>query len=74
MQEHHPILIKEIELLEASSEFLSMARQNKFKNLSDIAQHPVSELMKKPGMNFRMLAELGHILKSFDLMDIIDED
>lgn len=74
MQKKHPILDKDIELLETSNEFLLMARQNKFKNLGEIAEHPVSELMKKPGMNYRMLAELGEILKVYDLMSIIDED
>ena len=74
MQKQHPILDKDIELLETSNEFLSMARLNEFKNLAELAQNPVSVLMKKPGMNYRMLAELGEILKRFELMDIIDED
>ena len=74
MQKENPILKKDIELLATSDEFRLMAKRNDFRNLRDIADHPVSELMKKPGMNYRMLAELGEILKSYDLMDIIDED
>lgn len=74
MQKHNPILEKDIELLETSEEFLLMAKQNKFRTLADIAEHPVTELMRKPGMNYRMLAELGRILKRHDLMEIIDED
>lgn len=74
MQKDNPILQKDLELLDTSQEFLLMAKKNNFRSLGDIAEHPVTELMKKPGMNYRMLAELGEILKAYDLMGIIDED
>lgn len=74
MQKDNPILQKELELLETSQEFLLMAKKNNFRNLGDITEYPVTELMQKPGMNYRMLAELGEILKAHDLMGIIDED
>ena len=59
MQKEHPILKKDIELLATSDEFRLMAEQNEFKNLGDIADHPVSELMKRPGMNYRMWRNWG---------------
>ncbi len=74
MQNENSILQKDLELLELSIEFLLMAWSNGFKNLKDITGYPVSELMKKPGMNYRMLAELGEILNNNNLLDIIDED
>lgn len=74
MLKEHPILEKNIELVGTSDEFQEMAKQNDFKSLGELVKHPVSQLMKMPGMNYRMLAELGQILKQYELMDIINED
>lgn len=51
-----------------------MSKQNKFKNLFDITQVTVADLMKRPGMNYRMLAELGEILNRYGLIDLMEED
>jgi DNA-directed RNA polymerase alpha subunit len=68
------LLEKNIELVGTSEKFQAMAKQNGFKSLGELVKHPVSELMKMPGMNYRILAELGQILKQYELMDIINED
>lgn len=69
----HPILYTDIENLATSDEFQRMAGRNKFKNLNHITEFTVSELMDKPGMNYRMLAELGEILKGYGLIDLMKE-
>ena len=74
MPKEHPILTKNIELLATSDEFIEMARQNNFENLREITSFSVYELIKLPGMNYRMLAELGDILNGYNLIDIIKED
>ena len=74
VQKENPILIKDLEQLQVSDEFRLMAKQNGFNNLGEIIDVPISELKQKPGMNYRMLAELGEVLTSYDLIDIVDED
>lgn len=74
MQKDNPILEKDLEQLDTSDEFLFMAKQNGFKNLANIIEFPISELKQKPGMTYRMLAELGELLKAHELMDFVNED
>lgn len=69
-----PILYKKILEIETSDEFLLMAKKNKFKNLFDITKVTVADLMKRPSMNYRMLAELGEILNRYGLIDLMEED
>jgi DNA-directed RNA polymerase alpha subunit len=74
MKKEHPILHKNIEEVPVSNEFLLMAKQNNFQSLYDITQVTVADLMKKPGMNYRMLAELGQVLNGYGLIDLMEED
>ncbi len=74
MSNENPILFKDLAELKASDEFLIMAKKNGFRNLSDITAFPISEIKQKPGMNYRMLAELGELLKENGLMGVVNED
>ncbi|MFO8234726.1 MAG: hypothetical protein R6U04_04885 [Bacteroidales bacterium] len=70
----HPILNKDITLIPTSEEFLKMARKNHFRTLNDILENKVNDLLKRPFFNFRMLSELGSILQTYGLLDLLDED
>ena len=69
-----PILNKDITLISTSEEFLEMARKNYFRTLNDILENKVNDLLKKPLFNYRMLSELGSILQSYGLLDLLDEE
>jgi DNA-directed RNA polymerase alpha subunit len=70
----HPILEKDIELVATSEEFLEMARENNFHNLGEILEIRVDDLLKKPLFNYRMLSELGSILQSYGLLELLKDD
>lgn len=73
MTKPHPKLVEEIEHLATSDEFKEMARQNNFKNLLEITKIPIIDFLKMPGVNHRMLAELGIILNGYGLIDLMKE-
>jgi DNA-directed RNA polymerase alpha subunit len=70
----HPILKKDIELVATSEEFLEMARENNFHNLGEILEIRVDDLLKRPLFNYRMLSELGSILQSYGLLELLKDD
>jgi len=70
----HPILKKDIELVDTSEEFLEMARENNFHNLGEILEIRVDDLLKRPLFNYRMLSELGSILQSYGLLELLKDD
>ena len=66
-------MFKDIHDVAISHEFLLMASENNFHNLNEICKYSIKELMQKPGMNYRMLAELGSILDSHGLIKMLRE-
>jgi len=70
----HPVLNKDIGLIPTSEEFLEMARRNHFSTLNDILDNKVNDLLNRPLFNFRMLSELGAILLSYGLLELLDEE
>lgn len=70
----HPILNKDITLIPTSEEFLEMARINHFSTLNDILENKVNDLLNMPLFNYRMLSELGAILQSYGLLELLDEE
>jgi len=70
----HPILKKDIELVATSEEFLEMARENNFHNLGEILEIRADDLLKRPLFNYRMLSELGSILQSYGLLELLKDD
>ena len=70
----HPILKKDIEWVATSEEFLEMARENNFHNLGEILEIRVDDLLKRPLFNYRMLSELGSILQSYGLLELLKDD
>lgn len=66
-------LTKKIAECKTSKEFLEMSTANSFDTLGDFTQHSIQDLMKKPGMNYRMLVELSNILQSFNLLESLGE-
>ena len=70
----HPILEKDIALIATSEEFLEMARNNNFHNLKEILEIRVDDLLKRPMFNYRMLSELGSILQSYGLLELLKDD
>ena len=70
----HPILEKDIALIATSKEFLEMARNNNFHNLEEILEIRVDDLLKRPLFNYRMLSELGSILQSYGLLELLNDD
>ncbi len=74
MKKDHPILYKEIKYLSTSDEFLKMANLNNFQTLQDVLQASFNELMKRPLFDYRMLSELGSMLESYGIGELMDED
>lgn len=70
----HPILNKDITLIPTSEELLEMARINHFSTLNDILENKVNDLLNMPLFNYRMLSELGAILQSYGLLELLDEE
>ena len=70
----HSILKKDIEWIATSEEFLEMAKRNHFQTLGDILKVNVDDLLTKPCFNYRMLAELGAILQSYGLLELLDDE
>lgn len=67
------ILYKPIKNLHASDEFLEMCKQNNFKNLNEILELHVNEMLTKPQFGMRMLKELYSFLKAEGLEKYLKE-
>jgi hypothetical protein len=73
MNGQYTITEKPIQLLATSKEFQSMCGKNGFKNLGDILELHVNEMLTKPEFNHRMLKELYKILLAHNLEGNIKE-
>jgi hypothetical protein len=73
-QNNSELLNRDISSFGASEEFLYMSNRNSFLTLGDLLQFSVPELMNRPLMNYRMLAELSLILKNNGLLGLLREE
>jgi DNA-directed RNA polymerase alpha subunit len=67
------ILYKPIKDLHASDEFLKMCKRNNFKNLNDILELHLNDMLLKPQFGMRMLKELYSFLKAEGLEKLLKE-
>lgn len=73
-QNNNELLNRDISLFGTSEEFLYMSKRNSFLTLGDFLQLSVPELMNRPLMNYRMLAELSMVLKNNGLLGLLREE
>jgi hypothetical protein len=73
MNGEYTITEKPIQLLATSQEFQSMCNKNGFKNLNDILELHVNDMLIRPEFNYRMLKELYKILQAYNLTANIKE-
>ncbi len=71
--EQEPIITREIHDFEMSAEFESMCRKNTFQTFGDILIYDTSELLRKPGFNYRMLRELYSMLKEMNKQHMLKD-
>ena len=71
--EEQPIITREIHDFELSVEFNSMCRVNTFQTFGDILIYGTSELLRKPGFNYRMLKELYALLKAMNKQHMLKD-
>lgn len=67
------ILYKPIKDLNASDEFREMCELNNFKNLNDILELHLNEMLLKPQFGMRMLKEFYSFLKAEGLEKLLKE-
>jgi len=73
IMEQEPIITKPIESFRVSVEFEQMCLENGFNTYGDILMNDTSQLLIKPGFNYRMLIELLDLLHSINRKHLLKD-